>query len=55
MSWLIENWFWVLIGIVFVATHLFGHGSHGGHGRNHAADHDIKGAESGDREAGHRH
>jgi hypothetical protein len=32
MEWLAENWFWVLIGIVFVAMHLFGHGGHGGHG-----------------------
>lgn len=32
MNWLAENWFWVVIGIVFVAMHLFGHGGHGGHG-----------------------
>ena len=32
MRWLITNWFWVLIGIAFVAMHLFGHGGHGGHG-----------------------
>lgn len=34
MQWIIENWFWVLIGIAFIATHLFGHGGHGSHG-NH--------------------
>ena len=32
MAWLAENWVWVLIGIAFVAMHLFGHGGHGGHG-----------------------
>ena len=30
MDWLLENWVWVLIGIAFIALHLFGHG-HGGH------------------------
>jgi len=30
MEWLVENWFLVLIGILFVAMHLFGHGGHGG-------------------------
>lgn len=32
MEWLAENWIWVLIGVAFVALHLFGHGGHGGHG-----------------------
>jgi len=32
MEWLAENWLWVVIGIAFVAMHLFGHGGHGGHG-----------------------
>ncbi len=32
MDWLAENWFWVLIGIVFIGMHMFGHGGHGGHG-----------------------
>lgn len=58
MDWLIENWFWVLIGIVFVAMHLFGHGGHGGHGghaghggsRDDAAD-----VERGDQKQQHRH
>lgn len=31
MQWLVTNWFWVLIGVVFIAMHLFGHGGHGGH------------------------
>jgi hypothetical protein len=32
MDWLSQNWVWVLIGVAFVALHLFGHGGHGGHG-----------------------
>jgi len=32
MEWLSENWVWVLIGIAFLAMHMFGHGDHGGHG-----------------------
>lgn len=34
MTWLAENWFWVLFGVAFIAMHLFGHGGHGGHGRH---------------------
>ena len=30
MEWLTENWFWVVIGVAFIAMHLFGHGGHGG-------------------------
>lgn len=32
MSWLITNWFWLLIFFAFIAMHLFGHGDHAGHG-----------------------
>jgi hypothetical protein len=38
MTWLAENWIWVLFGVAFVAMHLFGHGGHGGHG-SHGNDH----------------
>ena len=31
MEWLIANWFWVLVFVLFIVIHLFGHG-HGGHG-----------------------
>ena len=58
MDWLIENWFWVLIGIVFVAMHLFGHGGHGGHGRHagHGGSRDdAADAERGDQKQQHRH
>jgi len=30
MEWLIDNWFWILIVILFVGMHLYGHGKHGG-------------------------
>jgi len=33
MEWLTQNWYWILIGIAFVALHLFGHGGHGGHSK----------------------
>ncbi len=33
MTWLAENWIWVLFAIAFMSMHLFGHGyGHGGHG-----------------------
>ena len=32
MDWLSENWVWVVVGVAFVAMHLFGHGGHSGHG-----------------------
>ena len=31
MEWLLANWFWVLIFLLFIAMHVFGHGGHGGH------------------------
>ena len=37
MTWLAQNWIWVLFGIAFVAMHLFGHGGHGGHGEGHGS------------------
>lgn len=36
MEWIADNWFLILIAILFVAMHIFGHGHmHGGHGHNH--------------------
>jgi hypothetical protein len=32
MNWISENWVWILVGVAFVAMHMFGHGGHGGHG-----------------------
>jgi hypothetical protein len=31
MKWLLENWFWIVVVVAFVAMHLVGHGGHGGH------------------------
>lgn len=31
MEWFSDNWFFVLLLILFIAMHMFGHG-HGGHG-----------------------
>ena len=45
MEWLSENWVWVLVAVVFIGLHLFGHGGHGGHGGD---------GDSGSR-GGHRH
>lgn len=34
MEWLSQNWIWVIVAVLFVAMHLFGHGGHGRpHGR----------------------
>lgn len=34
MEWLAANWIWVLVGVLFIGTHLFGHGGHGGHAKH---------------------
>lgn len=31
MDWALENWFWILVFVLFIAMHFFGHGGHGGH------------------------
>ena len=38
MEWLTANWFWVVIGVAFIAMHLFGHGGHGGHNGHSGGD-----------------
>ncbi len=58
MEWLAENWFWVLIGILFVAMHMFGHGGHGGHGGTggHGGHGNSAKPDDGpDRPSGHQH
>ena len=55
MNWLTANGFWVLIGIAFIAMHLFGHGGHGGHGKHGAKKPDADDAPDRDEEKGHRH
>ena len=46
MEWILLNWVWILIFIVFIAMHLFGHGCMGGHGRH--------GEEEGEEHKGHQ-
>ena len=41
MDWLSENWVWIVVGVAFVAMHLFGHGGHGGHGRREDEERDT--------------
>ena len=64
MTWLAENWIWVLFGVAFVAMHLFGHGGHGGHGSHengHRGPGDVPGRTGGrptspaDTTGSHRH
>ena len=61
MNWLLNNWFWLLVGIVFVLTHVLGHRGHGGHGRRSdgvdkdatpAGKEDSKGSS---KQSGHQH
>ncbi len=33
MRWLANNWIWILVGVAFIGFHLFGHGTHGRHGK----------------------
>lgn len=64
MQWLAENWVWIVVFIVFVGMHMFGHGGHGGRGGHgghggggrdeprRPADKDEQGK---DRPQGHQH
>ena len=38
MDWLLANWFWILIFVLFIAMHMFGHGGHGGHSGHGGGD-----------------
>lgn len=31
MDWIVQNWVWIVVFVVFIGMHLFGHGGHGGH------------------------
>lgn len=58
MEWLAENWFWILIGTLFVGMHIFGHGCHGGHGGHggkNSADKPGTNAAGSDKPSGHQH
>lgn len=52
MEWLAENWFWLLIGILFVGMHMFGHGGHGGHDHADKPGDDATGSH---KPSGHQH
>ena len=55
MDWLSANWVWVLIGVAFVAMHVFGHRGHGGHGGSAKADRRSTEGGSEDRQETHGH
>ncbi len=59
MNWVYANWIWILIGVAFVAMHMFGHGGHGGHGGRGESDPSGGRRPSDkreeDRPAGHQH
>lgn len=60
MKWLAENWLWVLIGILFVSMHMFGHGGHGGrsgcgHKGNNPKGKPGSDPDGSDKPSGHRH
>lgn len=57
MQWLSENWVWVLIGVAFLAMHMFGHGGHGGHGGSGGRKTSRESADQRDEDAptAHRH
>ena len=40
MFWLRENWFWLVVAILFVTMHAGGHGGHGHGGHRRAAQRD---------------
>ena len=54
MEWINQNWFWLLIGIVFVGIHLFGHGGRGGCCGGHA-EHRPTDKDNSDKPQGHQH
>ena len=43
MEWLTANWFWVIVFVLFIGMHLFGHGCHGGHEGHHGHKHGGEG------------
>lgn len=55
MQWISQNWFWVLIALVFVGVHLFGHGGHGGCGGGHAGSRPSEDKAGSNRRPGHQH
>jgi|AntDeeMetageno50_2_1112565.scaffolds.fasta_scaffold24059_1 hypothetical protein len=46
MEWLLDSWFWLLIGVLVIGMHGFGYGCHGGHGGHGGQKHDPTNARS---------
>jgi len=42
LEWLSSNAFFLVILLLCIGMHLFGHSGHGGHGRDHRRDSDDK-------------
>lgn len=38
MDWIVQNWVWIVVFVVFVGMHMFGHGGHGDHGGHGGGD-----------------
>lgn len=43
MNWIRENWFWIVVGVLFIWMHTrmhggHGHAGHGGGGRGHSRE-----------------
>lgn len=53
MEWFSENWFWVIIAVLFIVLHMFGHGGHGMHGGHGGHQHSKPTGE--DKSAGSKH
>ena len=56
MEWLLSNWIWIVLGIGFIAFHMFGHGGHR-HGRSGSGERDpVRANDATDAtESGHIH
>lgn len=39
MEWLRENWFWIVVVVLFIWMHTRMHGGHGGHGHGGCGAH----------------
>jgi hypothetical protein len=56
MDWALENWFWILIFVLFIVMHLFGHGGHGRHRNTNDGEKDkLPDQVVNESSGGHRH
>lgn len=42
MDWLLENWFWIVVAVLFIWMHTKMHGGHGGHGHGGHGSHGAR-------------